>query len=75
MQAPDRAGDAATALDDVETSLYEVRKKIYMRAVSGWFARWRVALVIATQLVFYCSPGCTGTPRKAASFILFSRKF
>jgi len=75
MQAPDRAGDTAPALDDVETSLYEVRKKIYMRAVSGWFARWRVALVIATQLVFYCSPWLTWNDRQAVLFDLVSRKF
>ncbi|MCB1744941.1 MAG: cytochrome c oxidase accessory protein CcoG, partial [Gammaproteobacteria bacterium] len=28
-----------------EISLYEIRKKIYPRAVSGWFATWRWALV------------------------------
>jgi cytochrome c oxidase accessory protein FixG len=75
MRAPDRAGDAAPAADDVETSLYEVRKKIYARAVSGWFARWRVAMVIATQLVFYCSPWLTWNDRQAVLFDLVSRKF
>ena len=47
--APDAAGDQ-------EQVLYEVRKKIYPRAVSGWFAKWRWALVFITQLVFYASP-------------------
>ncbi len=75
MRAPDRAGEAAPAADDVETSLYEVRKKIYARAVSGWFARWRIALVIATQLVFYCSPWLTWNDRQAVLFDLVSRKF
>ena len=27
-----------------ELSLYEVRRKIYPRAVHGWFAGWRWAL-------------------------------
>ena len=36
-----------------EQSLYEVRRKIYPRAVRGWFAAWRWTLVWATQLVFY----------------------
>ena len=36
--AIDRAGEAEGE------SLYEVRKKIYPRAVSGWFARLRVEL-------------------------------
>ena len=39
-----------------EQTLYEVRTKIYPRAVHGIFARWRVALVVATQLVFYGLP-------------------
>ena len=41
---------AAPAL---EQSLYEIRRKLYPRAVSGWFARWRLALVIATPLAYY----------------------
>lgn len=75
MRAPDHATGPAPAADEIETSLYEVRKKIYMRAVSGWFARWRIALVIATQLVFYCSPWLTWNDRQAVLFDLVSRKF
>jgi hypothetical protein len=37
----------------IEQALYEVRKSIHPRAVHGWFAGWRWALVWATQLVFY----------------------
>ena len=37
------------AIADQEQALYEVRKKIYPRAVHGVFARWRVALVIVTS--------------------------
>jgi hypothetical protein len=52
MRAPEHVAEPAPAADELETSLYEVRKKIYARAVSGIFARWRIALVIITQLVF-----------------------
>ena len=72
MLAPDRAPAAA---DETETSLYEVRKQIYPRAVRGWFAGWRVALVIATQLVFYGAPWLTWNDRQAVLFDLVSRKF
>jgi cytochrome c oxidase accessory protein FixG len=61
--------------DDVEASLYEVRKKIYPRAVSGWFARWRVTLVAATQLLFYGLPWLTWNGRPAVLFDLAARKF
>jgi cytochrome c oxidase accessory protein FixG len=61
--------------DSVEESLYEVRKAIYPRAVSGWFARWRVALVLATQLVFYGTPWLEWNGRQAVLFDLGARKF
>jgi cytochrome c oxidase accessory protein FixG len=75
MSVPDRPIAAVPAADEIETSLYEVRKKIYSRAVSGWFARWRVALVIATQLVFYGLPWLTWNDRQAVLFDLVARKF
>lgn len=59
----------------VEESLYEIRKKIYPRAVSGWFARWRIALVIITQLVFYGGAWLEWNGRQAILFDLVSRKF
>ena len=61
--------------NDLEASLYEVRKKIYPRAVHGWFARWRVALVAATQLLFYGLPWLTWNARPAVLFDLAARKF
>jgi cytochrome c oxidase accessory protein FixG len=61
--------------DAVEESLYEVRQKIYPRAVGGWFARWRVALVLATQLVFYGTPWLAWNGRQAVLFDLGARKF
>jgi cytochrome c oxidase accessory protein FixG len=61
--------------DAVEEPLYEVRQKIYPRAVGGWFARWRVALVLATQLVFYGAPWLEWNGRQAVLFDLGARKF
>jgi cytochrome c oxidase accessory protein FixG len=58
-----------------EQSLYEVRRKIYPRAVHGWFARWRWALVIATQLAFYGTAWLDWNGRQAVLFDLASRKF
>ena len=58
-----------------EQALYEVRKKIYPRAVSGWFAKWRWALVFLTQLVFYVSPWLSWNGRQAVLFDLAARKF
>ena len=59
----------------VEQPLYEVRKEIYSRAVSGWFARWRWALVIFTQLVYYGGPWLIWNGRQAVLFDLVARKF
>jgi cytochrome c oxidase accessory protein FixG len=59
----------------VEEPLYEVRREIYPRAVSGWFAGWRVALVVATQLVFYGAPWLQWNGRQAVLFDLGARKF
>jgi cytochrome c oxidase accessory protein FixG len=75
MHAPETSAGTQPAENAVETSLYEVRKKIYPRAVSGWFARWRMALVVATQLVFYGLPWLTWNDRPAVLFDLVSRKF
>jgi cytochrome c oxidase accessory protein FixG len=59
----------------VEAALYEVRKKIYPRAVSGWFAGWRVALVVLTQALFYGLPWLAWNDRQAVLFDLGARKF
>jgi cytochrome c oxidase accessory protein FixG len=60
---------------DTEQSLYEVRRKIYPRAVHGWFAGWRWTLVFATQLVFYGLPWLVWNDRQAVLFDLEARKF
>ena len=61
--------------DLVEEALYEVREKIYPRAVGGWFAGWRVAMVLATQIVFYGMPWLRWNERQAVLFDLAARKF
>jgi len=61
---------------DVEmVSLYEAHKKIYPRSVSGFFSRWRWALVFLTQLVFYGTPWLHWGERQAVLFDLISRRF
>jgi len=62
-------------LQAAELSLYEVRRKIYPRAVHGWFAAWRWALVWATQIVFYGGPWLTWNGRQALLFDIAHRKF
>ena len=74
MSSPQQP-NAAAAAEPLETSLYEIRKKIYPRAVSGWFAGWRVALVLATQIAFYGGAWLTWNDRQAILFDLVSRKF
>jgi cytochrome c oxidase accessory protein FixG len=61
--------------DSAEQVLYEVRQKIYPRAVRGWFAAWRWALVWATQLVFYGGAWLTWNDRQALLFDIAHRKF
>jgi cytochrome c oxidase accessory protein FixG len=55
--------------------LYEARRKIYPRAVSGWFARWRLLLIALTQIAFYGAPWLQWNDRPAVLFDLASRRF
>jgi cytochrome c oxidase accessory protein FixG len=59
----------------IEQALYEVRKAIHPRAVHGWFAGWRWALVWATQLVFYGLAWLPWNGRQAVLFDIAHRKF
>ena len=69
-----RASQIVTG-DVVEQSLYEVRKKIHIRAVTGLFATWRWALVWFTQLIFYGLCWLPWNGRQAVLFDLVERKF
>ena len=61
--------------EPVEHTLYEIRKKIYPRAVSGNFATWRWVFVWLTQVVFYGLPWLPWNDRQAVLFDLATRKF
>ncbi len=68
----------AAAVDEAREQviwLYQKQEKIYPRAVSGWFAGWRWALVWATQLFFYGVPWLQWNERQAMLFDLASRRF
>lgn len=55
--------------------LLEVRRKVYMRSVTGVFARWRWILVWFTQLLFFGLPWLSWNNRQAVLFDLGARKF
>jgi len=73
MTAPVPA--ASSAAESVDQALYEVRRKIHPRAVTGRFAWWRWFFVWATQLVFYGLPWLPWNDRQAVLFDLAHRKF
>ncbi len=60
---------------EMEQQLYEVREKIHPRSVSGWFANWRISLVLLTQLLYYGLPWVPWQGRQAVLFDLINRKF
>ena len=68
-------GGKPVPIELIEESLYEVRRKIYPRSISGLFARWRVIFVFATQLLFYGLPWLSWNDRQAVLFDLVQRKF
>lgn len=75
MDTPVKSNSGATLPEAAEQTLYEVRKKIYPRAVRGKFAAWRWTFVLLTQLVFYGAPWLIWNDRQAVLFDLVSRKF
>ncbi len=70
-----KKSDLSRPVESVDQPLYESRREIYSRAVSGWFARWRWALVFITQLVYYGGPWLVWNGRQAVLFDLVARKF
>ena len=57
------------------TSLYIAQKKVQPRSISGVFARWRWAMLILTQLVFYGLPWIQWGERQMVLFDLGARRF
>ncbi len=72
MSAPSAPGpgDAAHVI-----RLYKSEDKIHPRAVHGFYARWRWAIVALTQLVFYGLPWLAWGGRQAVLFDLGARRF
>ncbi len=71
--ATPRSGSGGAAV--IETELYAPDRKIYPRAVTGWFATWRWALVWVTQFAFYGGAWLTWNDRQAILFDIVHRKF
>jgi cytochrome c oxidase accessory protein FixG len=74
-QAPRAKAVADTGAAATEQALFEVRRKIHPRAVSGWFAGWRWTLIWATQILFYGLPWLSWGDRPAVLFALEERRF
>jgi cytochrome c oxidase accessory protein FixG len=72
---PNTPSASQKAQGEEEQSLYEVRQKIQLRAVHGWFANWRIALVLFTQLLYYGLPWLKWDGHQAVLFDLAARKF
>ena len=69
------AGEGARGVNGEMISLYASHEKIYPRSVSGLFSRWRWAMVVLTQLVFYGLPWLAWGQRQAVLFDLGARRF
>ena len=68
------AADQAAAAGKT-VSLYQKTRKIYPRAVAGFFTNWRWILVWLTQIVFYGTPWLMWNDRQAVLFDLITRRF
>jgi cytochrome c oxidase accessory protein FixG len=66
---------STTAVQPQVVTLYRKEPKVYARAVKGRFARWRVALVVLTQLVFLGVPWLQWNGRQAVWFDLEALRF
>ena len=65
----------AEAAGAESVSLYVSEAKIQTRAVSGWFATWRWAIVWLTQILFYGLPWLPWNGRQAVLLDLGARRF
>ena len=67
--------DADADEDTRFVSMYQKAPDIYPRAVKGWFAAWRWAMVWLTQLFFYGLPWLQWGGRQAVLFDLEAQRF
>lgn len=63
------------AYTEVEQTLFESQRKIYPRAISGYFTRLRWFMVYFTQILFYGTAWLSWNDRQAVLFDLAARKF
>lgn len=75
MNSPAPKPQASVSPPPEQDTLYAVRQKVYMRAVTGLFATWRWALVWITQIIFYGLPWLVWNDRQAVLLHLTERKF
>ena len=69
------AASAASAASSSSLFACEAPSKVYARAVSGWFAGWRWAMVWLTQLFFYGMPWLQWNGRQAVVFDVQGQRF
>jgi len=62
-------------VQEIEQALFETQRKIYPRAISGYFANLRWFMVWFTQILFYGTAWLTWNDRQAVLFDLAARKF
>lgn len=55
--------------------LYQGSKRIHVKRAKGRFANWRIAVVLATQFVFYAIPWFSWDQRQAVLFDIPGRHF
>ncbi len=72
MRAPETTPAPTT---EAVVHFYKSDAKIYARAVSGWFARWRWVAVWFTQILFYGLAWLPWNGRQAVLFDLGARRF
>ncbi len=67
--------DKEAEYHEIEQALFETQKKIYPRAISGYYANVRWFMVWFTQVLFYGTAWLTWNDRQAVLFDLAARKF
>ncbi|MDY0072406.1 MAG: cytochrome c oxidase accessory protein CcoG [Thauera sp.] len=75
VQGAKNAPSAKQKSADSSGSLYESKRKLYVRSVTGLFANWRWGLVWFTQIIYFGLPWLTWNDRQAVLLHLTERKF
>ncbi|MEG0677811.1 MAG: 4Fe-4S dicluster domain-containing protein, partial [Comamonas sp.] len=60
---------------DKMVAMFASEQKVYSRSISGFFSRWRWAMVFLTQLFFYGMPWLQWGQRQMVLFDLEARRF